>query len=163
MNAARIMTSPALIVAASASLEQAARLMLEHRIGCLPVVDDHGKLCGILTESDFTAKEHGVPFSLFRFPQLFGSWLPAGGVEAVYAAARSRRVAEVMSRNVVSVDADASLHFVLTTMLRTGYHRLPVVSGGVPLGVIARHDLLRLMVPGGPLCPPSQPSGDSRL
>lgn len=163
MIASHIMTTPVQTIAADASLEQAARLMLEHKIGCLPVVDDDGRLCGILTESDFTAKEQGVPFSLFRAPQLFGSWLPAGGVEKLYAAARARRVADVMNRNVVSVDAAASLHSILTTMLRTGYHRLPVVSAGVPVGVIARHDLLRLMVPGGPLGPPPNPPGDSRL
>jgi CBS domain-containing protein len=155
MNAASIMTSPVQTIAADASLEQAARLVLEHKIGCLPVVDTESRLCCILTEPDFTAKEQGVPFSLFRASRFSGSWLPAGGAAKIYAAAR--RVADVMDRNVVSVDVAASRLSVLTTMLRTGYHRLPVVPGGVPLGVIARHDLLRLMVPGGPFCPPPNP------
>lgn len=39
--------------AADTPLKDAAALMLEHKIGCLPVVEDEGKVVGILTESDF--------------------------------------------------------------------------------------------------------------
>jgi CBS domain-containing protein len=35
------------------SLAQAARTMLEHKYGCLPVCDDDGRLVGIVTEADF--------------------------------------------------------------------------------------------------------------
>jgi CBS domain-containing protein len=38
----------------NASLRQAALFLEKHRIGCLPVVDE-GKLCGIITETDFVA------------------------------------------------------------------------------------------------------------
>lgn len=47
-----VMTNDPVTVGPDAPLEQAARLMLERKIGCLPVVED-GKLVGILTESDF--------------------------------------------------------------------------------------------------------------
>jgi CBS domain-containing protein len=47
-----VMTTDPVTVGPDAPLEQAARLMLERKIGCLPVVED-GKLVGILTESDF--------------------------------------------------------------------------------------------------------------
>jgi len=140
------MTTPVHAVEESCSLEEAARKMLAHKIGCLPVVNREGQLTGILTESDFAAKEKGVPFSLYRFPQLFGEWMPKQGVESMYAAARQRAVREVMSRRVAMVEADDDLETVLKKMLRTGYHRLPVVCEGVPVGIVARHDLLRLMV-----------------
>ncbi len=147
VSARAIMSSPVVTVPLGTSLESAARLMLGRRIGCLPVCDAHGRLAGILTESDFAAKEHGVPFSLYRFPQLFGEWLEADGVERMYAAARQRPVEEVMTRAVVSVVPEDDLETVVRTMLRSGYHRLLVVEGGKPVGVIARHDLLRLMLP----------------
>jgi CBS domain-containing protein len=38
----------------NASLRQAALFLEKHRIGCLPVIDE-GKLCGIITETDFVA------------------------------------------------------------------------------------------------------------
>ena len=49
-----VMTSQVVTVAPDAPLSDAARTMVERKIGCLPVVDG-GKLAGILTESDFVA------------------------------------------------------------------------------------------------------------
>lgn len=149
MTASGIMTKPVHTVTEDCSLEEAAHLMLRRGIGCLPVTDADGKLTGILTESDFAAKEKGVPFSLYRFPQVFGDWMPERGVEAMYTAARKYKVGRFMSRAIAKVQADDSLETVLKTMLRTRFHRLPVVSGDVPVGIITRHDLLRLMVSGG--------------
>lgn len=145
MKARDIMTAPVYVIAAGRSLEDAAGLMLAHRIGCLPVTDSQDNLVGILTESDFAARQHGIPFSLYRYPQVFGQWMPKHGVEKMYAAARSRHVGDFMSQPAVHVDAEADLAMVLDTMLNSGYHRLPVVSGGKVVGIIARHDLLRLM------------------
>jgi CBS domain-containing protein len=153
MKAREIMTTPVHVVSEDCSLEKAAGLMLDHKIGCLPVTDARQKLVGILTESDFAAKEKGIPFSLYRFPQVFGEWMPKKGVERMYAAARSRRVAEFMSRRVAKVDAEDDLEVVLNTMMRSGFHRLPVVSKSVVVGIIARHDLLRLLLGGQPPCP----------
>jgi CBS domain-containing protein len=146
MKARDIMTGSPYVIGEQGSLEEAARLMLAHKIGCLPVVDAEGKLAGIVTESDFAAKQKGIPFSLYRFPQVFGEWMPKSGVEKMYEAARNKPVCEVMSRHVATVNADDDVAEVLRTMQRTGFHRLPVVSAGKPVGVIARHDLLRLMV-----------------
>lgn len=151
MKARDIMTHPLRTVGEDCTLEEAARCMLAHNIGCLPVTNPEGKLAGILTESDFAAKQKGIPFSLYRFPQVFGDWLPKQGVEKMYAAARSRRVKEFMSRAVVCVDIADDVEVVIAKMLKTGFHRLPVVAEGLPVGVIARHDLLRLMLADGGL------------
>jgi CBS domain-containing protein len=49
-----VMSTPVTTTTPDASLRDAARVMLEKKIGCLPVVEG-GKLVGILTESDFVA------------------------------------------------------------------------------------------------------------
>jgi CBS domain-containing protein len=146
LKASDIMTQPVHTVRETCSLEDCARLMIDHKIGCLPVTNAEGKLVGILTESDFAAKNKGIPFSMYRFPQVFGEWMPKKGVEKLYSAARSRCAAEFMSRSVATVKATDSLETVLATMQRTGYHRIPVIADGAPVGIIARHDLLRLMI-----------------
>ncbi len=146
MKARDVMCKPVLSVGEDCTLEEAAKTMLGKKIGCLPVVDDKGDLVGIVTESDFAAKAKGVPFSLYKFPQLFGEWMPDAGVEEMYRLARTKPVKESMSRNVATVPADAELETVIRTMLKSGFHRLPVVEGRKPVGVIARHDLLRLML-----------------
>ena len=146
MKARDIMTHPVRTVREDCTLEDAARAMLDHNIGALPVTNSEGKLTGILTESDFAAKEKGIPFTLYSFPQVFGEWLPKQGVELMYAAARSRRVSDFMSRAAECLDPADEIEAVITKMLKTRFHRLPVVDEGFPVGIIARHDLLRLMV-----------------
>lgn len=119
--------------------------MLEHNIGSLPVVNRRGEICGFVTESDFVAEKKGIPFSFYRFPWILGQWMPKEGVENVYATARSMTVGEIMNRNVVSVREDDTLEVLLEKMLQSGYHRLPVLQGKTPVGIVARHDLLKLM------------------
>jgi CBS domain-containing protein len=145
MNVEKIMSKPAIQVSEDASLQEAATLMLENGIGCLPVVDGNGKIVGVVTESNFTAKEKGVPFSTFRAPQLFGRWLSESGVEKIYAEASKTPVREVMSVPAITVEESESINRVAELMLKHDINRIPVVADGIPVGVVARHDLLRLL------------------
>lgn len=142
----QIMFAPVVTVDEDCSLENAAKIMLDQNIGGVPVVDSGGDLCGIVTESDFVAKDRGIPFSIYRFPQMFGEWMPHEHVEQIYEAARRREVREIMSRNVVTVTEADTLETVLEKMLKCSLHRLPVVRGKKPVGMVTRHDLLRLML-----------------
>lgn len=142
----QIMYTPVVTVDEDCSLEDAAKVMLDQNIGGMPVVDSRGDLCGIVTESDFVAKDRGVPFSIYRFPQMFGEWMPHEHVEQIYEAARRRAVREIMSQNVITVTEADTLETVLEKMLKCGLHRLPVVRDRKPVGMITRHDLLRLLL-----------------
>jgi CBS domain-containing protein len=135
--------------------------MLDHGIGCLPVVDDSGRLCGMVTESDFATREYGFPFSTFRYPKLFGQWVPQEGIERIYEAARTMKAREIMTPEVVRVCEDDSLNVILQQMLSRGLHRLPVVRDGVVVGMITRRDLLRVMLRESPPVPDGdRPSED---
>ena len=94
------------------SLQEVAQIMIEHRIGGLPVINESGELTGIVTESDFTAKEKCVPFSMFRAPQLFGTWL-GNDAEDLYARGRNIPAREVMSTSVVTVTENDSIEKVM--------------------------------------------------
>lgn len=144
MKVNEIMTQPVITIGEDAPLQEAANIMLQHRIGGIPVVDGNGNLVGIITETDFCAKEKCVPFSLFRAPQLFGTWL-GHNAEEVYAKAGAIRAGEVMSRNVVTVRADDSVETVLELILKYDINRIPVLSDGKLAGIVARRDLLRIM------------------
>lgn len=141
-----IMSRPPVTVAEECDLASAAELMLRERIGSLLVVDGAGELAGILTESDFAAKRARIPFSTFELPKVLGEWLGREGIERVYEEARRRRVGEVMSRPVRTVPEDGSLSDVLRLMLERQIKHVPVVRDGHPVGVIARHDLLKLLL-----------------
>lgn len=146
MKAKEIMTEPVITAQEDTTLEQIAQMMLEHRIGGVPVVDSEGRICGIVTESDFTEKEKCVPFSTFRAPQLFGNWFSPEAVEKVYRAARQLAARDIMTRPVAAVTEDASVHEVMTQMVRHDVNRIPVLRDGRPVGIIARHDLLKMLV-----------------
>lgn len=149
MKVYQIMSSPVVTVRESVSLEDVARVMLERRIGCVVVVNDQGALCGIVTDSDFAGKERGFPFSVYRYPQVLGEWLPKEGVERIYQAARTRPVSEIMNPDVVTLPEDASVEEAVDRLLHHDINRIVVVRGDKPVGVVARHDLLRLVLRGG--------------
>ena len=57
-----VMSSPPVVIDEKASITDAARIMAEHKIGCLPAVDERGLLVGIVTETDLLLyfAEHAV-------------------------------------------------------------------------------------------------------
>jgi CBS domain-containing protein len=148
MKVKEIMTQPALVVTEAATLEEVARLILDHRIGGVPVINGQGKLSGIITESSFAAREKGIPFSTFRAPQVFGEWMGDAGVELIYARARELTAGDIMLARVITVTEEQPVEDAITLMLRHDINRVPVVRDGVPVGMIARHDLLRMLVNG---------------
>ena len=101
------------------SVQAAARLMDEKNIGCVLVLDQ-GTLAGILTERDCVRRV----------------LLPARSAEAT-------RVADVMTRDVVTVGLDHSFADSLKLMHQHGIRHLPVLQQGRPLAVVSVRDLAR--------------------
>jgi CBS domain-containing protein len=145
MNIAELMSQPVIFVREDSTLEKTARTMLDRDIGCVPVVNDEGILTGIVTESDFAAKEKYIPFSRFSAPKVLGHWLPLDGIEGIYEAARNHQVREIMTSPVMSLEEDDSVEEAVELMLEKNTNQIPVVRNGKPVGMIARRDLLRLL------------------
>jgi CBS domain-containing protein len=145
MKVKEIMSSPVVTLTADTSLADAARVMLDGGFGCLPVTGADGKLVGIITESSFAAKSVGVPFSTFRAPQVLGKWLNPDGIEKIYESARETPVASVMKTPVITLGEDDQVSTAVRLMLTHDINRIPIVRDGIPIGVVARHDLLRLI------------------
>lgn len=146
MKVSEIMTEPVLTITQDRSLEEVAHKMLDSKVGGLPVVDDEGKIVGMVTESDFSAKEHAIPFSRNYAPQLFGEWMSKEGVDKAYQAARSIQVKEIMTTPAITISEDDTVAEAVRRMLEQKVHRLPVVRDGVPIGIVSRHDLLKMVV-----------------
>ncbi|MEM7008478.1 MAG: CBS domain-containing protein [Thermodesulfobacteriota bacterium] len=146
MKVSEIMTEPVHVITEDRTLEEAAQKMLHNSVGGLPVVDHDGKIVGMLTESDFSAKEHAIPFSRNYAPQLFGEWMSKEGVEKAYEEARSVVVKEIMSSPAVTITEEETVADAIRKMLDHSVHRLPVVKDDVPVAMISRHDLLKMVV-----------------
>ena len=100
---------------------RAMNVLLDEDISGAPVVDEHGELIGVLSGRDclsvvFKASYHQDP---------------AG------------RVADYMSRDVETIDADTDIVEVVETFYQSRYRRFPVVSHGRLVGAISRRDILR--------------------
>jgi CBS domain-containing protein len=146
MKVKEIMTQPVIVVKEETTLEEIARIMLDNPIGCVPVVDVEGKLVGIVTETDFTAKEHGVPFSTSDAPQLLGKWMPNEGIEEIYITARKMTAKEIMTSPVITLTEDDPIEEAVKKLLSYDINRIPVVRDGIPIAIVSQHDLLKLMI-----------------
>ena len=127
------------------TLSEAAVKMLEKDVGCLPILNEEGKLTGFLSETDFAAKEKLLPFSRNHAPQLFGKWLNEGGVEEMYKKAKKMKVKEVMSTPPIYIQDDETIVDLIEKIIKYNIHRIPVVKDDKLVGIVSRRDLLKLL------------------
>jgi CBS domain-containing protein len=141
MIAANVMTFGAASIRPDAPIEEAAHLMLQHRISGLPVIDERGELVGMVTEGDLLRRqEGGTGQDRPRWLELvLGSGKSGGPPHLAHLAT----VADIMSRPAVSVSENTPVHQIVETMQRLGIKRVPVVSDGKVIGIVSRADLLR--------------------
>jgi osmotically-inducible protein OsmY len=146
LRAKDVMTQPVLTIAWNASIFEAARLMLEHKISGLLVVDASESLIGIITEGDFLRRtEIGTLRRRSRWIELL---IGAGQLAQDYARASGRRVDEIMTANVHSVCEETSLDEVVSLMERHCIKRVPVVRAGMVVGIITRANVMRASMKG---------------
>ncbi|WP_458210255.1 CBS domain-containing protein [Haladaptatus sp. NG-SE-30] len=112
-----LMSSPVHTVGTDTSLRNAGRLMLEHGIGSVIVVDDDGQLEGILTATDFIRV------------------IADGDPDP------DATVGASMSTDVTTTTANESVRSVADLMIEYGFHHVPVLDNGDVIGVITTTDL----------------------
>jgi CBS domain-containing protein len=146
MKVSEIMRRPVVVIRGSDSLEEAAKLMLQHDVRGLPVVDAEGKICAFISVSRYLAKDKHFPVSRYSALQLFGKWIPKEGIEQICRQARTMAVDQIMSSPAITVKEDDSVDELVELMLRHELGRIPVVRDGRPIGIVARYDLLKVMI-----------------
>ena len=119
----RIMSLHPIVVEKGDGLEEVAKKLITHNIGALPVVDEMGQVQGIITLRDLVG--------------LLGTGSEPLGV----------KVAEIMSRNVTTISADATIADAVHLMSESRVRRLPIISKNtaIPLGMFTNKDILRLI------------------
>jgi CBS domain-containing protein len=145
MIARELMTQPVVSVRLDASLAEIAKTMVECRIGCVPVVDEHGLLSGIITQTDFGDSEKGTPFSMEAVLHMFSRPLSHEEIACVRQDARKTTAREIMKTEVITGVEDTPVEELARQMLRYDVDHIPVIYDGMPVGIVARHDFLRLL------------------
>jgi CBS domain-containing protein len=130
------MSHPVFTVTPDTDIKTAARLLVEHEISALPVVDAKGRLVGIVSEADLLPLETR-PDPLSQATPL----APTAGTAP-------KTVAAVMTRDVVVVDAKSEVSQAARIMLEASIKRVPVMRGGRVVGILSRRDLIKVIARG---------------
>lgn len=128
-----LMTAPAVTVTAETPIGTALRLLDDQKITAMPVVDKNGVLTGIVSEAD-----------IVQDATLLNDRVPIAAIRTT-TETPPRRVADVMSYLVVTVDADDELGVAVDLMWSTMVKSLPVLEHGRVAGMISRSDVVHLL------------------
>jgi CBS domain-containing protein len=142
MNVKDVMSTEVISVGPATSLKEVARLLVEHRISGVPVVDAEGAVLGVVSEADLLVKERG-----FR-AELGGplAWLFRGEALDEAAKLEARVAGEAMSAPAITITAHRPVAAAAAMMLEHGVNRLPVVVQGELVGIVTRADLVRAFI-----------------
>jgi CBS domain-containing protein len=147
LRAKDIMKKELLTVFPETHVTEAAMILLEKHINGLPVVDDEGRLVGIICQSDLVAQQMRMPVpSVFN---LLDGLIPIGSPATLEREVRkiaAIKVSEAMSSNPVTVAPETSLEEIATLMVNKNFHSLPVLEAGKLVGIIGKEDVLRTLV-----------------
>ncbi|TDB91373.1 CBS domain-containing protein [Actinomadura sp. 7K534] len=136
-----VMTGDVVTVTPQTPFAEIAEVLAEHRISALPVLDDAGRVAGIVTESDLLHKEEYKAGDGGRRP-LRALLRRDAQAEAKAAAVDARGL---MTAPAVTVAPDAPTAEAARLLTAQGFKALPVVDGdGRLAGIVARRDLLRV-------------------
>jgi CBS domain-containing protein len=139
MQARDIMTTNVISINSAASIWNAIALMLSKGISGLPVKEDGGRVCGVLTEGDLLTRKE------------ISSRLSAQAGHAVtqekdlerYIQRNGWCVADVMSRDVISALPETPVAELAATMSSRQIKRIPIIEHGRLAGIVSRRDILR--------------------
>ena len=142
MNVKDVMTSDVVTVRPEASLKDVAAILTERRISGVPVVDEAGKVAGVVSEGDILFKERG-PSERTGVLAWFAD--PYDVEEQLKLAART--AAEAMTAPAKTIAPWRLVSSAAAEMLDEGVNRLPVVDEeGRLVGIVTRADLVRAFV-----------------
>ena len=144
---ADVMSRDLIIVRPETPLQEAIEILAERRISGLPVVDETGKLVGILSETDLMARATGAtpPAYIMLLDSVIYLKNPATHERDLHKAL-GQTVGEVMSENPITITPDKSLKDAARQMHDRKIHRLPVLDAeGHLIGIVTRGDIVREM------------------
>jgi CBS domain-containing protein len=143
MKASDVMVTDVVTAKPDSSVYDVAELLLTNRISAVPIVDDAGKLLGMVSEGDLLRRgeaDTGHERSWW-LKLLMGRELLA----AEYLKEHSRRVRDVMTRGIVSAEPDTPVADIATLLERYRIKRVPIVRDGKVVGIVSRANLIQAL------------------
>jgi CBS domain-containing protein len=147
LKAKEIMSVNVITVRPETMVADLARLLAENNIGGAPVVDESGRLLGVVTESDLIdqTKRIHIPTVVAILDSLIFLERPDKLEKDIRKFAGST-VSDIYSKHPLTVDEDTPLDELATIMAEKNVHTLPVMRGKQLVGVIGKGDIIKTLI-----------------
>lgn len=147
LKAIDIMTPEPVTLSPDSDIRSAALLLLDRKINGAPVVDEKGRLVGILTQSDLVAQQKQVTMpSIFAMLDGFIALSSREDFEREIKKIAATKVSEAMTQHPKSVSPQTPIEEIATVMVNEKLYTLPVVDSGRLVGVVGKEDILRTLL-----------------
>lgn len=143
-----VMSSPAITVRTDTKIPEVARLLRAHDISGMPVLDEAGRLVGVVTDHDLILRN--APIREPRYFAVLSGYIPLNLEEHRHYREQLRHTMAVTAGDMVEPDVptvtpDTPLEEAMELMLDPKVTLLPVLDEGEVVGVVTRTDLVRLI------------------
>jgi CBS domain-containing protein len=145
--AKEIMSSPVITVSPDTPFRNIVSIMLQHAISGLPVVDEHGRLLGVVTEADLLLKEE-TPHPQPALIPWHGSSLRLERILDRHRKSEGTTAGDLMTENVITATEETSVHQLAHMMLGRDINRIPILRDGRVVGIVTRADILKVFTRG---------------
>ena len=143
MRAIDVMVRDVVTVHPDTDIAEAIKLLSEHDVSALPVVDGQGNLVGILSEADLI---HRVEIGTEKHrPWWLEAVTGASTLAEEFAKSHGMKVGEIMTSAAISVSEDTPLSEIATLFERKRIKRVPVVEDGKLVGVVSQSNLIQAL------------------
>lgn len=145
------MTNQAICIDDSSRLTKAIRIMDNHEVSALPVVDNQGDMVGILSTSDLIEITHEIQADLSALTHVTEKTCNFL-IQLLMDQGDTTLVRDVMTSNVETTTRETNLVVAARKLVDRHFHHLPVVDdAGKPVGILASSDFVRAVSDYGAL------------
>jgi len=149
MLARDVMVCPVVTVGLNATVRGVAKTLLDNRISAVPVVDEKGKIAGIVSEGDLMHRaEAGTERRHSWWLEAFES---QSSLASDYIKSHATKVSDIMTREVVTATPETPLYELATLMEKRQIKRVPIVTAtGDLVGIVSRANFLQALATARP-------------
>lgn len=147
MIAKDIMTTDVVTIKKDATIQGIAKLLTEKRISGVPVVDDNGKVLGIVTKKDLIYKDVDLKFP--SYVEVLGGVFFVEGIkhyEEKLKKLLANKAEDIMTSKVTTIAEDIDVKSIAEIMIEKGINRLPVVKNDKLIGIVSRGDIVKSLI-----------------
>lgn len=143
MKAMDVMVRDVVTVKADDDVSHAVKLLAEHDVSALPVVDEAGTVVGVLSESDLMRREE-IGTGKHR-PWWLEAVMPSSVLAHDFAKEHGRKVAEVMTDDVISAGEETPVGEIANLLEKHRIKRVPILRDGRLVGIVSRSNLIQAL------------------